>query len=119
MKLLFTLVTCVFASNLCAQTNTEVSTEIQLLLGQLERSGCQFNRNGNWYDSADAKTHLQRKLDYLNRKGALKNTEQFIELAASKSSSSGKAYLVKCANEPPSKSQDWLSKTLNQLRQAK
>lgn len=116
MKILFTLMACVFASNLYAQTAPEVSTEIQQLLGQLERSGCQFNRNGTWYDSAEAKTHLQRKLDYLNRKGTLKNTEQFIELAGSKSSSTGKTYSVKCDNDSPIPSNVWLTKALSNLR---
>lgn len=126
MKILFTLMACVFASNLYAQTAPEVSTskvstpevntEVQQLLGQLERSGCQFNRNGTWYDSAEAKTHLQRKLDYLNRKGTLKNTEQFIELAGSKSSSSGKPYQVKCSDGHAVTSASWLTKALQALR---
>jgi Family of unknown function (DUF5329) len=104
-----------FTCNLQAATTAEVNTEIQQLLQQLEVSGCQFNRNGTWYSSAEAKTHLLRKLDYLNRKGSLNNTEQFIELAASKSSSTGKPYLVKCDNNA-SNSQIWLTNTLSQLR---
>jgi len=105
-----------FTCNLHAATATEVNTEIHQLLQQLEVSGCQFNRNGTWYSSAEAKTHLLRKLDYINRKGTINNSEQFIELAASKSSISGKPYQVKCGNHNPSNSQIWLISTLNQMR---
>ena len=42
--------------------------EIEALLARLEVSGCQFNRNGSWYSAAQAKAHLQRKLEYLENK---------------------------------------------------
>lgn len=99
-----------------AELAPPVRAEIDALLSRLETSGCEFNRNGSWYKAGEAKTHLLRKLDYFERKGRLNSTEQFIELGASASSSSGQPYLVKCANVAPMPSREWLVATLNQLR---
>jgi len=82
----------------------------------LEVSGCQFNRNGAWYSAPEAKGHLLRKLEYIEGRSTIKSTEQFIELAASKSSSSGKAYQVKCGGESPVESKRWLTQQLVAMR---
>jgi hypothetical protein len=92
--------------------------EVLTLLSRLEASGCQFNRNGSWYSGAEAKAHLGRKLDYLEGKGALQSAEQFIELAASTSSSSGKPYQVKCGADEATPSAGWLRGQLKQMRGA-
>ena len=84
----------------------------------MQASGCQFNRNGTWYSASEAKDHLTRKLEYLEGKGSIGSTEQFIDLAASSSSSSGKAYLVKCSNEAPVESKQWLGRQLALIRGA-
>lgn len=90
--------------------------EVVALLNRLEASGCQFNRNGSWYSGAEAKAHLARKLDHLEGKGLVQSTEQFIALGASTSSSSGKAYQVKCGAAEPQASGNWLRGQLQQLR---
>jgi len=92
--------------------------EIDALLGRLASSGCEFNRNGSWYPGAEARTHLQRKLGYLEDKDAVPTTEKFIELGASTSSSSGKPYLVKCGNAAPVDSGAWLRTQLTAMRAA-
>ncbi len=91
-------------------------SEINALLLVLKASGCQFNRNGTWYSSRDAETHLARKLAYLVSKSAVASTEQFIERAATKSSVTGQAYVVRCGNGPSVSSRMWLSRELNILR---
>jgi hypothetical protein len=91
-------------------------SEINALLMVLKASGCRFNRNGTWYSSRDAETHLARKLEYLVSKGAVTSTEQFIERAATKSSVTGQAYAVRCANGPSVPSRMWLSRELQALR---
>jgi hypothetical protein len=101
-----------FAAPLPPAAHAEVLT----LLGRLESSGCHFNRNGNWYSGAEAKAHLARKLDYLEGKGALQSAEQFIELGASASSSSGKDYQVKCGAAEATPSAIWLRGQLQQMR---
>lgn len=95
-----------------------VRAEVDALLSALERSGCEFNRNGSWYAARDARTHLLRKLEYLEGRAAVHTTEQFIELAASTSSSSGKPYLVRCGKAAPVESRAWLSAQLAVLRGA-
>lgn len=97
-------------------TAEPVRTEIEALLAKLQTSGCLFNRNGSWYSGAEAKDHLLRKLEYIEDKGAVQSTEQFVELAASKSGLSGKPYQVKCGSESPVESQSWLFKQLSVLR---
>lgn len=99
-----------------AATPVAVHSEIQGLLSMLAKSGCEFNRNGNWYSSEKAVQHLRRKLNYIEQQGDLQNTEQFIELAATKSSLSGKAYQVRCAGSPLVSGQVWMLNALQQLR---
>lgn len=91
--------------------------EIDALLGRLQASGCEFNRNGTWYSGAEARTHLQRKLEYLEKKDMVRNAEQFIALGATASSSSGKAYAVRCGASAPVASKAWLSAELQAIRQ--
>lgn len=92
--------------------------EIDTLLTRLQSSGCQFNRNGTWYGASDARTHLLKKLEYLERRNLVRSTEQFIELAASTSSASGKAYLVRCPGASALESRAWLGTELERLRSA-
>jgi uncharacterized protein DUF5329 len=99
-----------------APTPATVRAEIDALLAKLQASGCQFNRNGSWYSGSKAKDHLLGKLEYFESKGSIQSAEQFIELAASKSSSSGKAYQVKCGGESAVASQVWLTQQLAAMR---
>ena len=93
-----------------------VRAEVDGLLDALERSGCQFNRNGTWYSGADARKHLTRKREYLEDKGLVTTAEQFITLGAATSSSSGKPYQVRCPGAAPVDSQQWLMGRLATLR---
>lgn len=110
----------VFASALAGAgpTSPAVRAEIEALLTGLQASGCQFHRNGSWYGSAEAKSHLLRKLEYLEDKRPLESTEQFIALAASRSSVSGEPYWVKCGDGAPAESQQWLTRQLLAIRAA-
>lgn len=99
-------------------TAAPVRAEIHTLLSKLEASGCRFSRNGSWFSGSEAKAHLLRKLEYIEGRTTVQSTEQFIELAASKSSSSGKPYLVKCGSEPSVESHRWLSGQLAPIRAA-
>lgn len=95
-----------------------VQAEITSLLSRLETSDCKFNRNGTWYSAAKAKAHMLVKLRYLENRTTLTSTEQFIELAATKSSVSGKPYLVQCGDTPAQASGAWLTMQLKSLRAA-
>jgi Family of unknown function (DUF5329) len=97
-------------------TSPPVRAEIEALLARLEASGCQFHRNGSWHSPSEARSHLLRKLEYIEDKGTVQSTEQFIEIAAAKSSWSGNPYRVKCGAEAAVESQQWLSRQLTVLR---
>ena len=88
------------------------STEINYLLGFIERSGCQFYRNGSWYDSTQARAHLREKYEFLAAKGVIQSAEDFIERAATRSSLSGKAYSIKCGSAPVVPTNQWLREAL-------
>ena len=90
--------------------------EIGQLMDALSRSGCQFQRNGSWYDAAEARAHLQRKYDYLLKKDRVDTADQFIQRAASESSVSGRAYRVKCQGKEQDASA-WFGGQLQKLRQ--
>ena len=111
-----TLLVLWFGLSAAATTSVPVRAEIDALLSRLQASGCQFNRNGTWYSAPEAKGHLLRKLEYIEGRGTITSTEQFIELAASRSSSSGKAYQVRCGGESPVQSKQWLTDQLKVLR---
>lgn len=110
----------VLALSCCAAfagpTAAAVRAEIHALLSKLEASGCRFNRNGSWFSGSEAKDHLLRKLEYVEGRGTVQSTEQFIELAASRSSSSGTPYQVKCGSEAPVESHQWLASQLVSIR---
>jgi hypothetical protein len=103
---------------LAAPTAPAVRGEIDALLARLQRSGCQFNRNGTWYDAAEVRAHLLRKLTAVEDATTLRSTEQFIDAAASFSSMSQQPYLVRCGSATPVPSRDWLLLQLQSLRTA-
>jgi Family of unknown function (DUF5329) len=115
-RLVFTLFAIWCCISMAAPTPVPVRAEIDALLARLQTSGCQFSRNGTSYSGSKAKEHLLRKLKYIEDRGTVQSTEQFIELAASSSSSSGKPYEVRCGSAAPIKSQQWLTNELAALR---
>ena len=90
--------------------------EIDHLLDYIAHSDCRFNRNGSWHGMDEARSHVSGKLDYLRNRGQVDSTEAFIEKAASRSSLSGKAYMVECAGMPALNSEDWLKTELDRWR---
>ena len=105
-------------AGLAAPTAAPVRAEIDALLARLEASGCRFGRNDEWHAGAAAKAHLLRKLEYIEKYGTIKTTEQFIDAAATKSSVSGAPYAVQCGNVAAVPSSAWLAAQLNALRAA-
>lgn len=101
-----------------AAPSAAAEREIQQLMQALGQSGCQFERNGSWYDSAQAQEHLQKKLAYLRKRGLADTAELFIERGASQSSLSGKPYHVRCGKGPAMTAASWLQARLVQLRAA-
>lgn len=110
------LVACLWATTAAATGNT--TREIVHLLGYLEQSGCQFNRNGTWYQGEEAARHIRTKYRFLVDRDLVETTEQFIERAGSESSLSGKPYLVRCGDAEPVPSTDWFLDKLSRMRAA-
>jgi Family of unknown function (DUF5329) len=99
-----------------AETPVLVQNEVNFLLGYIAGSGCEFNRNGTWYNSQKAHVHLRDKYKYLVEKNLADTTEHVIERAASESSFSGKPYQIRCSDGVAVNSQQWLRDKLTQLR---
>ncbi len=87
-----------------------------MLLEKLGNSSCEFYRNGAWHNASKAQAHLQKKLAYLIDKHQVGSAEEFIEIGASKSSISGKSYLVRCNKQPEIPSAAWLRSELDSIR---
>jgi hypothetical protein len=91
-------------------------TEINSLLRFVQTSGCEFYRNGTWFDASRAEAHLREKYQYLVQADRIHSAEEFIELAATKSSLSGQPYRVRCGGAEPVTSNQWLHAALAALR---
>ena len=92
---------------------SSVDSEIQALLGEVAKSGCDFRRNGSMHKSSDAAEHLALK--YSRGRRYVETTEDFIDLLATKSSWSGRSYAVIC-NGVETASGTWLHVQLLGLR---
>lgn len=103
-------------TNVQAQTTPQATQEITGLLDFVEHSECRFVRNGTEFPGAQAREHLQKKLDYLEGKDMVNSAEDFIDLAATKSSMSGNAYEVRCP-EGAQLASAWLKRELQRQRQ--
>jgi hypothetical protein len=113
-----TAAACCVNASAYAQDDERSRQEIVHLLDYVTQQGCQINRNGSWYDSKAAREHLQQKYDYLQRRKLAPDAKAFIERAASSSSMSGKAYMVRCGNGQPVPSAEWLNAELSRYRAA-
>ena len=99
-----------------AEPFTIAQIEINYMLNFVEISGCEFYRNGSWYDSVQAQQHLRAKFDYLSARNRIATAEDFIERAASKSSLSGRSYEVRCGDCTTTTTNDWLKAVLVRFR---
>lgn len=102
-----------------AEAPKGVQVEVDFLLGYLAVSGCQFYRNGSWYDAKAAQAHLRTKYQYLSARNQISTTEDFIDKAATKSSFSGLPYQVGCKGEVTAYSGQWLHALLARFRAPK
>lgn len=100
-----------------ATPTLQAREEVAYLLNHLETSGCEFFRNGSWHTAPNARAHLEKKYHYLLDKGLVATTEDFIARGAAESSTSGKAYQVRCRGQAPVASERWLREELQRFRQ--
>lgn len=88
--------------------------EVNHLLAFVKSSGCTINRNGTDHPAEKGVIHIENKYDYF--RDDIKNTEDFIEYSATKSTMSGDYYMVTCPGKKTIKTQDWLLTELKQYR---
>ena len=93
---------------------SDMQSEINHLLAFLENSECQFERNGTMHTGKDTVNHVKKKYNYFKSK--LGSAEKFIEYSATKSTLSGKYYMVLCKDSPKVRTQDWLLQELKNYR---
>lgn len=99
-----------------AAPTAKAQREIDGLIAALGDSGCEFERNGSWHDAKAARAHLQKKYDYLRKRGMADTAESFIERGASRSSMSGKPYRVRCPGKAVDTAAHWFEQRLRTLR---
>ena len=117
MLLILAVCTCGLAAAgppATAEPNEAAQTEIAALLAAVGTSGCTFIRNGEPGTANAARAHLERKYRYGRKK--LDSTEDFIERVATKSSRSGRPYLVECPGKPQQPTREWLFDRLAKIR---
>ena len=112
LMLLFVLVPAAGAA-----PSTDARSEIDHLLAVVNDSGCEFNRNGAWYDSKMAHAHLRNKYEYLLVINVVSTAEDFIEKVATDSSFSGQPYEMRCDGGPAMASGPWLYRELARFRE--
>lgn len=90
--------------------------EIAALIAALGQSECEFQRNGRWHGAERARTHLQRKYDWLRERDLAPTAELFIERAATESSTSGQPYRVRCPGQAIVPASQWFRDRLQSIR---
>jgi len=103
-------------SFVAAASPTVAQTEVEYLLSAVVSSGCEFYRNGEWFDSQRASAHLRDKYNALVAVGRIATAMDFIEEVATKSSFSSRPYLIRCAGGVPVPTNQWLQKVLERYR---
>ena len=119
MKKLSVLVKIFFVNLLVLNTaNADVPAgqvkEVNYLLDFVKNSGCVINRNGTDHPAEKGIEHIEMKYDYF--RDDIKNTEEFIEYSATKSTMSGDYYMVACPGGEAIRTQDWLMAELKHFR---
>lgn len=102
------LVVCLFPTAARAEDETK---RIEALISQVENlKDAKFVRNGSNYDSKDAAKFLRGK--WHSKEKEIHTAEEFIEKAASISSTSGKPYIIRFADGHEVKCADYLKQQL-------
>jgi hypothetical protein len=96
-----------------ASPDARSTAEIDQILTSIANSGCTFIREGKEYSGADARKHLETKLGFARSR--IDTAEQFISYLASKSSTTGNAYHIRCG-ATDTVAQTWLDTQLKTIR---
>ena len=91
--------------------------EIDLLIDAIEQSDLIFIRNGIEYSTGEAAIHIRNKFEAVGPK--VSTVDAFIDKVASRSSLSGKPYLVKTPDGRTIKASDWLRRKAKDLEKTR
>jgi hypothetical protein len=100
------------SSPLCRANDAD---DIEFIINAVGTSECVFIRNGKEHSADDAEKHLRMK--YRRGKKWVTSAESFIDRLASKSSFSGKPYLMRCGQQAPQPAAAWMMERLAVFRQ--
>lgn len=94
-------------------TQARETARIAALLDAVEHSGARFVRNGMEYSGVEGRRHLEGKLRHAGERS--QTAEEFIEGVATRSSLSGRPYLVRTPEGEEVESGVWLRRKLAEL----
>jgi hypothetical protein len=117
VKHILAIIVTLYANVVNADILPEQKLEIEHLLSFVKTSPCEINRNGDLHKGNEAVSHIKKKYEYF--KSDIKTSEQFIEYAATKSTFSGRHYMVKCGESKSFKTKTWLLEELRNYRKNK
>jgi uncharacterized protein YjhX (UPF0386 family) len=110
---LWTSSACVHAQDKPADEKQKIEALIKHVAGLKDTK---FVRNDTEYDAATAATFLRRK--WKSNEAEIKTAKDFIDKAASVSSTSGKPYLIRVKGSKDVKSGDYLHAELKKLEKS-
>jgi hypothetical protein len=112
MLLLTAMLLCLASATAADEISTQEKEKIEYLINHLESmQDATFIRNGKEHDARTAGLFLRRKWQV--NKDKVRTAEDFIESIASRSSTTGKAYIIRMKNGREIECGDYLSKTLD------
>ena len=115
MRIFIAIATLMLAcGNAPADVPPAQRAEVEHLIAFVRETECRIERNGKYYDGLAAVKHIEKKYAYF--RDDIESTEDFIRLAASRSTLSGRAYTVICGDAEPIETQAWLLQELESLR---
>lgn len=97
-------------------TPAPIRAEIDGLVSELRSAQCRFQRNGNWHTLDEAQQVLTYKLKQIEERTTLARTEDFIDQAATRSSTTGQPYQVQCGQGAVEPAGPWLHAALKRVR---
>ena len=99
-----------------ADVPAEQRAEVEYLIHKVSDTPCALERNGQKGANAEAVTHIKRKYEHFIAR--IHKTEDFIDLAASRSEMTGRPYLLVCPGKASVTGHDWLYGELAAYRKA-
>ncbi len=105
-----------FSVSVLADVADNQRAEVDHLLDFVKSGDCTITRNGTEHSGESAARHIEKKYDYF--RDDIKNTEDFIEYSATRSTLSGQYYTVSCGDKKTLKTKDWLLAELTAYRAA-